>query len=94
MKSISKEEAITRIKNNYPNQDFELLEYVNSTSPIKIKCLNCNKERVVSNLRNFLKNKNLCECYSNSNFFKHKVNKEKILEMLKLDKNKEFIEFT
>ena len=32
MKSISKEEAITRIKNNYPNQDFELLEYVKSTS--------------------------------------------------------------
>lgn len=94
MKSISKEEAIIRIKNSYPNQDFELLEYVNSTSPIKIKCLNCNKERVVSNLRNLLKNKNLCECHSNSNFFKHKVNKEKILEILKLDKNKEFIEFT
>lgn len=94
MKIISREEVVKRIEDVFPEQSFELLEYSRVTKPIRIKCLKCQKERTVSNLRNFLKNKNLCDCYSNSNKYRHDKNKEEILKVLEQCSNKTFIEFT
>lgn len=92
MKIISEKDMIERIKKTFPNQNFKILSYSAVTKPMRIKCLSCGKERIVKP-NAFLKNKNLCECHSLSNQFKHEENKKKIHELLDKEQNKQFIKY-
>lgn len=99
MKIVSKEEISNRIKERFPNQLFELIQYTGVTKSVTIKCLNCNEERTYSNCRNLLSTgekskKYLCSCYNyNNNFTRHKVNKQKIINLCEKNPDIEFLEF-
>lgn len=58
MKGITKEEFELRIKERYPDERFELIEYTTISNPCKIKCLTCEHILAYPQAKNFLvKNK-------------------------------------
>lgn len=57
-KSIKKEEFENRIQKRFPTEKFEIINYINLSKPLKIKCLNCNNIIEINVAGNFLaKNK-------------------------------------
>lgn len=99
MKIVNLEEVKTRINTRFPEQPYEVIEYTKVTAPFTIKCLACGEITKYSNLHNFLtvssKNKKyLCQCYNqNSNYNKHKRLQQQVLEVIKLNKDIEFVGF-
>lgn len=85
MKIITIKDMEERIKNKYPQQPFEILDYTRMTKPITIKCLKCNRIQTYSSASNYLNTnrKGVCLCYNNNNSFKkHEDNKQKILKII------------
>ena len=65
-KKISQENFNNRIKERYPNENFEIIEYTTASNPFKIMCLSCHKILEYPQAKNFLaKNKKAgcSECY-------------------------------
>lgn len=92
---ITKEEIINRIKEKYPNQPFEIIEYTRVTKPFVIKCLKCGEITRFSKFDNFISSsrKGLCACYNDKNALtRHKRNEKEILRLIE-ENNQEFINF-
>lgn len=62
MKAISKEEFENRIKERFPKENFEIIEYTTMSNPLKIKCLNCNKILESPQAKNFLAKHKIAGC--------------------------------
>lgn len=95
MKIITKEEIENRIRNKWPSQSFEIINYEAITKPFIIKCNNCGKIKKYSKCSNYLYStrKGICSCYNNKNKETiHNDNKNKILERIK-ETNNIFISF-
>lgn len=57
-KKITQEEFETRIKEHYPTESFEIIEYTTTSNPLKIRCNSCKKILEYPQAKNFLaKNK-------------------------------------
>lgn len=94
MKIVTKEEAIQRLNNKFPETKFDLLEFSGITKPTIIRCLNCGKEIKNSMFSNVFHRKTLCDCLNpNSSSYKHKQNKQKILQLCEENNNIEWISF-
>jgi len=99
MKIVTIEEVKERINARFPNEPYEIINYTKMTEPFTIRCLKCNEIKTYSNCRNFLNSGNkskehLCICYNyNNHFYKHKLNKNDILQLCKKNENIEFINF-
>lgn len=58
MKAITQLEFEKRINERYPNENFIIIEYTNSSNPLKIQCLQCKQIFTYPQAKNFLaKNK-------------------------------------
>ena len=44
MKIVSKQEMFNRIKERFPNQPFELSQYMGVTKPVTVRCVRASKE--------------------------------------------------
>lgn len=99
MKIVTIEEVKERINVRFPEEPYEIIKYTKMTEPFTIRCLMCNKIKTFSSCRNFLisgdkSRKHLCSCYNpNNHFYKHQLNKDKILTLCKENKNIDFINF-
>lgn len=99
MKIVTIEEVKERINTRFPEEPYEIIKYTKMTEPFIIRCLMCNEIKTFSSCRNFLissdkSRKHLCSCYnSNSHFYKHQLNKDKILTLCKENENIDFINF-
>lgn len=54
MKKVTKEEFLNRVKNRFPEEFFEIIEYSGVLKPLAIKCLNCGEIIQVSQANNFM----------------------------------------
>lgn len=54
MKIVTKEMVEERIRNRFPNEPFEIIEYTKISKPIIIKCLDCQRITKYSTCNNFL----------------------------------------
>ena len=84
-----------RIKERFPGQPFEIIEYTRMTKPFTIKCLKCGRIKTYSSTSNYLRpiRKGLCPCYNeNNNFTKHFQNKEKAKKIIE-EKGQTFITY-
>lgn len=99
MKIVSKQEMFNRIKEKFPNQPFELSQYMGVTKPVTIRCLNCNEEKTYASCHSLLSTgekskKYLCTCYNyNNNSTKHKLNEQKIIDLCEENPDIDFIKF-
>lgn len=99
MKIVTIEEVKERINARFPGEPYEIIDYTKMTEPFTIRCLKCNEVKTFSTCGNFLSlsntsRKHLCSCYNpNSQFYKHQLNRDKILELCKKNDNIEFINF-
>lgn len=102
MKIVSLQEIDERIRSEYPNQPYEIIQYSRVTQPFVIQCKKCGKQVNYSSFKNFLqknypedkKRKFLCSCYNvNNKLSKHENNKEKILSLCAENKNLDFLAF-
>lgn len=99
MKIVTIEEVKERINARFPGEPYEIIDYTKMTEPFTIRCLKCNEVKTFSTCGNFLSlsntsRKHLCSCYNpNSRFYKHQLNRDKILELCKKNDNIEFINF-
>lgn len=99
MKIVTIEEVKERINARFPGEPYEIIKYTKMTEPFTIRCLKCNEVKTFSTCGNFLtlsntSRKHLCSCYNpNSQFYKHQLNRDKILELCKKNDNIEFINF-
>lgn len=92
---ITQEEVGKRIKNKFPNQPFEIIEYKRMTKPFTIKCLRCNNVKTYSSTSNFLGSprKGVCFCYNENNALtRHMKNKEKAEQLMK-EKGHTFVSY-
>lgn len=81
MKKISIDEIKMRIKQRFPDEDFEILEYNGLGEPGKVKCLNCKKIIEITKFNNFLvKSKKYGCCDCRSKIKKERENKIKAIE--------------
>ena len=53
-KEMSLVEAQSKIREKFPNWNFQILSFEKATSPIILKCLDCQKEKHYKNIYNFL----------------------------------------
>lgn len=99
MKIVTQHEVENRLKNIFPNQPFEIIEYTKTTKPFIIKCLKCGEIKQYANCRGFFTksptNKtNICHCYNlKSTQTIHQLNEEKILQLCKKNPSIEFLSF-
>lgn len=96
MKIVTIEELNRRIQEKFPNQPYEILEYSKMTKPFTIKCLKCNRVKQYSTPSNFLNSGRLgiCICYNSKNHLnKHYINRNKILDIIKNNKDISFEKF-
>lgn len=99
MKIVTIEEVKEHINARFPGEPYEIIDYTKMTEPFTIRCLKCNEVKTFSTCGNFLSlsntsRKHLCSCYNpNSQFYKHQLNRDKILELCKKNDNIEFINF-
>ena len=95
MKIITKEMVIKEIQQKFPNEPFEIIEYSRVGNPFTIKCLTCGIEKTYSSYNNFINNgTHLCICLGrNKNQYLKRQNEQKILELIKSDLNKKFVQF-
>lgn len=99
MKIVSINEVEQRIKDRFPNQPFEIIDYTKMTQSFTIRCLKCGEIKTYSSCRNFLiqgsKNKtNLCTCYNSNNLLnRHYQNQEKILQLCQENNDIDFLSF-
>ena len=54
MKGITKEAFEERIKQHYPEENFEIIEYTAASNPFKVKCLSCGQILSYPQAKNFL----------------------------------------
>lgn len=81
MKAISKEELLKRIKERYPEEEFEIINYTTMSNPFEIKCLKCGRILKYPQAKNFLaKNKKAGCSDCNGLYLKNKNNINKLLE--------------
>lgn len=59
---ITQNEIEQRILNNFPDANFEILEYNGINKPFSIKCLKCGKINSVQHCGSFLRRQNFCDC--------------------------------
>lgn len=81
MKIVSQDEICQRIKDKFPNQPFEIVEYTRVSKPFSIKCLKCGKITQYSSFNNYINSsrKGICFCYNTDNKqAKHFSNLEKL----------------
>ena len=95
MKIVTKEMVEQRIRDRWPDEPFEIIEYTRVSKPFKIKCLDCGLVRSYSSFNGFIGNKkdHWCLCRQNSGQAKHYQNQQKILKMIEESSNKSFIKF-
>ena len=80
-KAISKEEFKKRIKERFPNEKYEIIEYTTMSNPSKILCIKCGKTIESPQAKNFLakhKKAGCSDCYGLR--AKNKNNIEKVKE--------------
>lgn len=92
MKIITQSEVEQRIRDKWPNEPFEIIEYTRMTKKFVIKCLTCGKVMTYPQTDDFLRyGAHLCDCLGrNKNKAIKQNNQNIILDILKQDKNKEF----
>ena len=93
MKIVTQQEVEERIKEKYPNQPFEIIEYTRISKPFIIKCLKCGESSRFSSTNNFLNRKTpgLCECYSKvSNKYVAELTRKEVLNLID---NHPFLQF-
>lgn len=66
-KKVTLEEMKKRIKQRYPNENFEILEYTGVKKPGKVKCLSCGKEIIINSFDNFFAKSKKFGCYQCQN---------------------------
>lgn len=93
-KEMSLAEAQSKIKEKFPNWSFQILSFEKATSPIILKCLDCQKEKQYKNIYNFLYKKDSCDCNSSASQNKLKRMLEESLAFLKESKDLELVEIT
>lgn len=96
MKIVSQDEICQRIKNKFPNQPFEIVEYTKVSKPFSIRCLKCGKTTQYSSFNNYINSsrKALCFCYnSNNKQTKHLSNLEKIKNYISNSSDMELVDF-
>ena len=99
MKIVTIEEVKERINARFPEEPYEIIKYTKMTEPFTIRCLMCNEIKTFSSCKNFLissdkSRKHLCSCYNpNNHFYKHQLNRNKILTLCKENENIDFINF-
>lgn len=99
MKIVTIKEVKERIDARFPEEPYEIINYTKMTKPFTIRCLKCNEIKTFSSCTNFLNSGDksrvhLCSCYNtNNHFYKHQLNKEKILALCKNNKDVAFIDF-
>lgn len=62
MKGITQKEFEKRIEERYSNEKFEIIEYMTSSKPCKIKCLSCGKILEYPQAKNFLAKHKIAGC--------------------------------
>lgn len=95
MKIVTKEMVEERIRNRFPNEPFEIIEYTKISKPIIIKCLDCQRITKYSTCNNFLgaKKSQWCICHQDNHQAQHFRNQEKIKSLIDNDVNKDFLKF-
>lgn len=74
---ISKEDAIKRLKELFPNANFSIIEYEKASAPLTIKCEKCGKIHCFTRLSAATTRINFCSCCK-----EFKDTKEKVLFLL------------
>lgn len=72
-KKISEDEFYKRVKDKYPNENFEIIEYTTMSNPLKIRCNSCNQILCYPQAKNFLVKNKKFGC-SDCNGLKQKIN--------------------
>lgn len=96
MKIVSQDEICQRIKDKFPNQPFEIVEYTRVSKPFSIKCLKCGKITQYSSFNNYINSsrKGICFCYNTDNKqAKHFSNLEKIKSYISNSPDMELVDF-
>lgn len=75
MKKISLEEMKQRIKERFPEEEFEIIKYESSGKPGIVKCLHCNEEIEVSIFKNFLAKNKRYGCKNCHGLWRERENK-------------------
>lgn len=89
---ITKQDYENRIKETFPNQPFEVLEYTRITKPVKIRCLNCGHIRTNKQAGYIFTNKNLCKCYGEQKVYW--IKQKEVLSLLENQKDKQFVRWS
>lgn len=95
MKKLNKEEYQNRLNELFPNEPVELLEYTKASAPCTYKCLICGEEYKIYKAGDLQRKKHLCnKCwYGKGQGTQTKIYKQKALEIISEDGDKEFVEF-
>lgn len=69
-KKLTIEDVGNRIREKFPDWEFEVLEYNTSMTPMKVKCLQCGEEKIYKQFSHLLNKQTPCICTSNSSQYK------------------------
>lgn len=94
MKIVTQQMVEIRIKERWPNEPFEIIQYTRVSHPFVIKCLDCGRETKYANFNNFIRaNKTAwCICHQNNKMAKHLQNDQKIIDLIAQNPTKELVE--
>ena len=95
MKIVTKEMVQKEIKERFPNELFEIVNYTRVTKTFTIKCLTCGESTTYSNYGNFIRSgAHLCNCLGRNFTLKRKKdNEDKILTLINNIDSQSFIGF-
>ena len=94
MKIVTQEMIEARIREKWPDEPFEIVQYTRVSQPFTIRCLDCGKETRYSSFNNFINAKKTawCLCHQSGNYAKHFQNQQKILSLIKENPTKDLVE--
>lgn len=69
-KRLTISEVEERIKNKFPNWNFEVIDFISTMKPCKIKCLNCGEIKTYQQFSHLTYKQTPCICTSNSPKYK------------------------